>query len=662
MPIQTSLLISAAMLQDYFVDNATGLAMADGTITMYRDNSRTTLKNWYYQTGSPGNYTYITLPNPLTLSGVGTIQDGNGNDVIPFYYPYDESDPEIPQPYYVVVQNSNGQSQFTRQNFPFITTGTPIPPTNSAITNTNLIVNNVFWRNIGSLNAATLANSTTINGLTVFYAPVAPSQHDGFTMADISFFKNANGASDTITFFEFVPPSSGATFPDQVFTIDGVQEDVTPEFYFNLNCTSTGTETSKYLQIPICLHVKSLSGYDNATVRIWAMAVPGSSNGTINVGIFQYLGSGVTSPISVPAETIILENSWKPYDINIPIPSAANLTLGAGGDDALYLQIGFPTSNPCNINIAKPALYLAQNIPIDEFQTYDYVNSVISSPRTGDIRTSMNTFSPFGWVPMNDGTIGSPSSNATARANADTWPLFNLLWNLAKPYDTGSNFNAIIQMFSSTGSFINYGSTAIGDFTANNTLHLPITLGRVILGGAPISSLLAFAKTTFTAADAGGNIGITTANNVNYFNGMPIVFTNSGGALPGGLVANAVYYVASFNGTNSFNVSTTFANAIGGVVIPYTSTGTGTQTVTAFVNGTIEGEYEHFQLVNELASHTHLGPSGQNFVVTGSGIASPGTGTVFASNTNTGGVTGVSSQSGFNITQPGVFYNIFMKL
>lgn len=658
MPIQTDLLISAAMLQDYFVDNATGLPMANGTITMYQDNSRTTLKNWYYQTGTPGNYTYITLPNPLELSGVGTIQDGNGNDVIPYYYPYDETNPEIVQPYYVVVVDSNGQSQFTRQNFPFITTGTPIPPSGSTVTNTNLIINNVFWRNIGSLNATTLKNSTTINGSTLFYATIAPSQHDGYTMPDISFFKNANGATDTLTFFEFVPPSSGTTFPDQIFSPD----DVTPEFYFNMNCTGAGSETTKYLQIPICLHVKSLSGYANATVRIWAMAVPGSSNGTLTLGIFQYLGSGATSPITVPADTIVLDNDWTPYDISIPIPSANGLTLGPGGDDALYLQIGYPSANVCNINIAKPAIYLEETIPIDEFQTYDYVNTFISSPRTGDVRISVNSFVPFGWVPMNDGTIGSSSSNASTRANSDTWPLFNLFWSIAKAYDSGSNSNPICQMYTSLGAATNFGGTAISDFSANNALALTRMFGRVILGSAPVSSLLTPQSTTYTASNGSGNIVITTANNVSYFNGMPIVFTNTGGALPGNIVANAVYYVSNFNGTNAFNVAPSFINAIQSTsLVAYSSAGSGTNTVFSAIVGSSEGEYAHQQLLAEIVQHQHLGP-GSSFAVQAGTSLQTGT-SVGSFQADTGNVVGLGPGiTPFNVTQPGTFYNIYAKL
>lgn len=654
MPIDPNLLISAPMLQDYLVDKDTGLPLSNGVITMYQDNSRTTLKNWYYQTGVPGNYTYVTLPNPLTLSAVGTISDANGNDIIPFYYPYDENNPTPTlQTYYVVVQNSNGETQFTRQNFPFVANNPT--PTQVNETNKNLIVNNVFWRNIGFLNATNLSSSLSINGVTYYYATIAPSQHDGFTMSDIQFFKNANGASDSINFYQFVPPASNTTFPNQI-----LQGDVTPEFYLNINCTGTGTESQKYLQIPLSLHVKSLSGYASGTLTIQAMSVPGSSNNQITVGVFQFLGSGVSSPVVIPAQTINLDNTWQKYVINIPIPSAANLTLGNGGDDALYIQIGYPTGLIFNINIATPSFYLSEDVPTDDFQTYDEVNAIISSPRTGDVRTSINSYYFFGWVPMNDGEIGSSSSNSNTRANVDTFPLFNQLWNIAKPYDSGSNFNPICQMYNSSGVAVNFSSSSIADFNFNNRLALTKQLGRVILGTVPISTMLNFQSTTFNGTNSSGNLLITTANTVNFFLGMPIVFT--GNSLPGGIVSNSVYYVTNWgpSSTNQFFISTTFNRALSYLFVPYSSDGSGT--VTGGVPGSKEGEYAHIMLRDEMNNHTHDDPSGNPFVVQVGSAVYQGAANSGSTSSVTGGITGYVSQIPFNVTQPGTFLNIFMKL
>ena len=116
----TALLVASPTLQDYLVDKLTGQPLSAGIVTFYQDSQRQTLKNVYYQQGIPGAYTYTALPNPLTLSSVGTIQDSNGNDVIPFFYPYDETDNVTPQAYYVTVYSSSFVLQFTRQNFPFV--------------------------------------------------------------------------------------------------------------------------------------------------------------------------------------------------------------------------------------------------------------------------------------------------------------------------------------------------------------------------------------------------------------------------------------------------------------------------------------------------------------------------------------------------------------
>lgn len=662
MAINTDLLISAAILQDYFVDKDTGEALSAGVITFYKDNARNTLKNVYYQTGAPGSYSYITLPNPMTLTNVGTIADANGNDVIPFWYPYNESDSSIREPYYIVVKDSDGETQFTRANFPFNPGGSS---SGGVSTNNNLICNNEFWRNIGSVDATDLTNSIDINGTPVFYTTLAPSQHDGFTMPDINFFKDDNGAVDTLTFEKFVD-----SFSDQV-----IDDCITPEYYLNVQCTGTGPETQKYIQIPIQLHVDALSGVPTCTITLAAMAATGSPN--ITVGVYQFLGSGVTSPNVSIIETFTLSNSWTKYTtISFAMPTAQGLTLGTGQDDAFYLQIGFDTDITYEINIALPSFYLSDSIPTNDFQTYDQINAIISSPRTGDVRISMNEFQPFGWVAMNDGTIGyNPDVMAaylpTGRNDPDTWPLYNLLWNKFSAYTSGST-NLLAQLKDDTGANVAYGASAIGDFDANKSLTLSQTMGKVLLGTVPVSQLLTGENkaytTTFVASDSGGDLLLTLdEDNNNLFNGCTFYVDNDGGALPAGLTANTIYYVSgvTLSSPTTFFVSTSFANAMAGTVVASGALGSGTQTYTSCFNGTFEGEYSHMQLLDEMKNHTHDAPPGAPFVTS----TSPGTIYQGAVNLGTGsGVTStitgfpVSGQTAFNVTQPGLFINMYMKL
>lgn len=629
MAIVTSLLICSPTLQCEYVDKD-GQPLSAGIITCFQDNSRTTLKNWYYQSGTPGTYTYISLPNPLTLSAAGTITDVNGVDTLPFFYPYSELDNETPQPYYITVVDSNFELQFTRQNFPFLSIeSSPFGPIVPSLD--NYIINNRFWRNIGTLTATNVTSMI-----------VAPSQHDGFSMPDIQFIKNTTGAVETITF---------TPFP---LGVNPLQGDITPEFYINHNCTALQAgETLKVYQFPISLHVETLESVE-ASVTIQAQSGSGSANNIITLYIYQFLGTGVTSPSPVAIQTLVLNNAWQKFTIPFTFPSAAGTVLGDGGDDALYLQVGIPLSVTCDINFTLPSIYLSPIVPTNSFVTYDQIDAIINSPRTGDLRTSLNTFYPYGWVPLNNGTIGNASSNATCRANQDTWQLFNLIWQAFKAY-TVSTTNLLAQMVTSAGSNVAYGATAIADFEANNAITLTHLMGKVILGTVPVPALLPAYTTMFTASNAGGFLLLTTSNTVNYFIGMPFYVTNTGGALPTGLVINTIYYVSGFDGATTFGVATSFINAITRSLITYTDAGSGTNSVTAALAGTYEGEYAHTQLLVELAAHTHTVP-----IALAGSATSPGT--VSPVNTSPTTTSSAGSSIPFNVTQPGKFYNMYMKL
>lgn len=446
MSINPDLLIAAPMLQDSFVDKD-GTPMSAGIITCYQDNSRTTLKNWYYQSSNfadaSGRYTFSPLPNPLTLSAAGTICDVNGVDTIPFFYPFSEQDETQAQPYYITIWNRARTNQITRPNFPYNPQESNIDEEGSV---DNFVINNVFWRNAGTVNLQMVTQEV-----------VCPSQHDGFQYPDIQFLKNNTNGQDTLTFTKFPLTSSPV-----------LTGDITPEFYINHTCSNTPTaETQKCYQFPISLHVNTLNGVQ-FTATIQAQNVGGTSTGqnVINLFIFQDTGSGTSAPTPFLIGSITLNTAWTKYEFTATFPTTAGLTLSAVGNDALYLQVEMPLNENCSINFTKPSIYLTDGAPTNSFQTYDQIDPIINGFRTGDIRTSLNAFSPFGWVPANDGTIGSASSGATTRANIDTWPLYSVLWNGV------SNTYAPV----STGR----GATALADFTANKTITLTKTLSRFI--------------------------------------------------------------------------------------------------------------------------------------------------------------------------------------
>src|SRR3990167_9480669 len=89
MPFPDQRFIESPSLQNVFRDKDSGEPLSAGIVTFYSDTQRSTLKNIYQQIRQQdGTYTYATLPNPLTLSSIGTYVDNSGNDINVYCYPF----------------------------------------------------------------------------------------------------------------------------------------------------------------------------------------------------------------------------------------------------------------------------------------------------------------------------------------------------------------------------------------------------------------------------------------------------------------------------------------------------------------------------------------------------------------------------------------------
>jgi hypothetical protein len=91
---------------------------------------------------------------------------------------------------------------------------------------------------------------------------------------------------------------------------------------------------------------------------------------------------------------------------------------------------------------------------------------------------------------------------------------------------------------------------------------------------SPILALVSGDVSNFTYT-ANSTTDILTATGHDFVNGVPVRFTNTGGALPGGIVADTDYFVVNVSGDN-FQISAT----VGGAVVALTSNGSGTNIVT----------------------------------------------------------------------------------
>jgi len=166
------------------------------------------------------------------------------------------------------------------------------------------------------------------------------------------------------------------------------------------------------------------------------------------------------------------------------------------------------------------------NWVVRKYQKADGTSVIAAASEvTGVVKDYVGATAPSGYALLSGRTIGSASSGATERANADTQALFTLLWN------DMTNTEAPV----SGGR----GASASADFSANKTITLPDARGRVIagkdnMGGTTASRLTSggsgIAGTTLGTSGGGESVTLTAAQS-----GLPshthsyIVSTGTGG-------------------------------------------------------------------------------------------------------------------------------------
>lgn len=479
-----------APMPKWYIADLTGKPLGGGSMYTYSTLDKTTFM--YVYQDPAGKFPW---PDPVLF-------DENGSQG-PFYWEVDSLN--LQNTYYIEVYDANGVLQWTIDNFS--------PPgggggsATEAISVNNLIVNNVMYRNFGT--SADPTNATFIK--------LSPGAHDGlsnnvsnsaglYTGSDICFIKNNTVASDQIQFLPFTLGSSA------------LNGDETPYQYLNYVCgNSPAGETIKCVQYPITRRVQNLNNV-SVVLTIWARC--NSGNTSLALSWLQFFGDGVgaTSPITTLIENLTLTSAWQQFTVTATVPSVSSKNLGsmgACGNDALFLQVGYPLGEPTNIDFTKLCVYLGNNAPTAQYTPYDMINAVISSPRTGYAYAGYDTVAPYGYLIMDDGTIGSAASGATSNgglgASVDSFALYCLLWNnVSSP---SSNAYAPV-----TGGL---GASAVADFIANKTLQLPLALGRALAGAGSGSGLTARTLGEYFGAESTTEVPNHThpftANSANFY-------------------------------------------------------------------------------------------------------------------------------------------------
>lgn len=324
-PDQYHLLIAAPMLQDYFVDKDTAEALSGGFVYFFHDTDRQRLKNVYTQTGTPGNYSYVPIANPVRLTSVGTMADSYGNDIIPFFFPYDEEDSNEIDTYYVAVYASlpDGSQasipEFTRENFPLVSTSNN--PDDDQLALINLIPNGQFTAHNNLPNSGVFPNGEEV-------VTVAQGGSAGwyFTKPDTS------SDTDVIVFDQLLQEPPNVTG--------------NPRFAIDITCQGTsGNDTFKELRV----RFNNVNRFASDT-NIYTFSFTGKSNSasTLNV-IFKTIrnfGTGGSATLETDLqEFTLLSGMYDIFSFSFVFGTNEAYTIGTENDDYIELAISFPPNN-----------------------------------------------------------------------------------------------------------------------------------------------------------------------------------------------------------------------------------------------------------------------------------------------------------------------------
>lgn len=211
-------------------------------------------------------------------------------------------------------------------------------------------------------------------------------------------------------------------------------------------------------------------------------------------------------------------------------------------------------------------------------------------PIVGSVIPYLGTTAPTGYVLGSGKTIGSATSGATERANADTFDLYNLLWN--------SQDNTLLPIQDSSGSPTTRGASALDDFNADKRLPVPDLRDRVFVGKGDMGGVAANRitpagagiDTTILGASGGTETHILTeAQMPTHTHIQNSHFHVQGYGFQGG-----VGVVTRYGTTDTGTFSNRIDNDNGGAPIGATNenTGANTSTITA-TNQTTGGSQPH---------------------------------------------------------------------
>jgi len=319
--------------QGLFRDKDTGLPLRNGVIYFWVDEARTTPKPIFKISGTPPNYIYTELPNPLNLNAIGTFQDPNTNeDIAPYFFPYDSdaTDANIQLYFYEVYSEggkTSGIAQFTREGQPNLAevSGPPEEQFQNYVPNGQFLSHN---------DLAADPSNTLIAG--EIRAPITYVAQGGW-----SFDRPSNSAARDIVTFDRLP----GTFDN-------------PRWAIRIN-TQTPAPGDAFKDLR--LEFRDVNKFASTTQE-YTFAFSGIDNDSLGTEVelilIKNFGTGGDTTTETPLTNFNITSAYpaQPYQHSFSFGLNTTKTIGPLNDDFIQLAIRFPVDAGFDVSLTDFSL------------------------------------------------------------------------------------------------------------------------------------------------------------------------------------------------------------------------------------------------------------------------------------------------------------------
>lgn len=456
--------ICSSDLEGYFVDKDTGLPLAAGIINFFSDVDRTVPKDVYQLSGAPPYNTasFVNLGSSITLNSVGSYQDGLGNSIVIYYFPFEGSPTDSPftniqELYYVTVESSGNVQQFTREAWPPLAVNLASEIDTLTTDLTNMIPNGQFL----VYNTPMPTTSTPPNTETV----IAQSNW---------LFRQSTGSTGVYSISVETVPAGSAALTD--FPPNAVR----------ISRGALGNES--IYELFILWQDVNIFAKTADTSALFNLLFAAKSNDllseTVNIFLVQNFGGGASDQyIAMPNVNIDADGNFDYYNTTISMPDNSGITVNAGSYVGIAIRM---PSTPFDLSFTDFALTLT-NTSLSTFPTISTdqvlsrtLNGTIAIPdpagmdlylpqiltpqgmewdtgQIGEIVSHLQTTTPSGNYLLMDGAVYSVS--AYSAIGIPYRRLYNFLYNIT-PITATTPLSSRIPIFGTGTNFVTLFSVA----------------------------------------------------------------------------------------------------------------------------------------------------------------------------------------------------------